>query len=104
MNLTDLKQILDTVGHPVAYSHFKEPPVLPYIAYLVSDSPNFTADDKVYQKIDNVQIELYSSKKDLQAEAKLEQVLLDNEIPWESTETFIESEQLFQKTYETRLI
>ena len=33
------------------------------------------ADNKVHIPIDNVQIELYTSKKDLDAEAKLEAVL-----------------------------
>ena len=109
MTLTELKKILDAAGYPVAYSHFtatstKPIPVPPYITYLVAYSANFMADGKVYKKIDNVQIELYTTKKDLVAEGKLETVLDDNEIPYETTETWIESEQLFQKIYETRLI
>ncbi|PEW54147.1 hypothetical protein CN448_32730, partial [Bacillus cereus] len=43
-------------------------------------------------------------KKDLVAEAKLEKVLDDHEIPYDSYGIFIESEKLFQKTYETRLL
>jgi hypothetical protein len=104
MTLTELKQILDTSGYPVAYSHFKEPPSLPYIVYLVSYSSNFFADNKVHRKIDNVQIELYTDKKDLNAENTLESVLDTHEIPYQTTESYIESEQLFQKLYELRLI
>jgi hypothetical protein len=104
MTLAELKTILNATGYPVAYSHFNEPTPLPYICYLVIDSSNFFADGKVYKKIDNVQIELYSDKKDLVAEAKLESILDENEIPYQTIEIFIESENLFQKIYETRLI
>lgn len=109
MNLVELKKILEAAGFPVAYSHFtktttKPIPDPPYICYLVSHSSNFIADNKVYQKIDNVQVELYTNKKDLAAEEKLEEVFEQNEIPYETTEIFIESEQLFQKLYEVRMI
>jgi len=109
MTLVELKKILDAAGYPVAYSHFtptpeKPVPSPPYICYLVDGNPNFIADNKVYHKISDVTIELYTNKKDLAAEAKLEAVLDTNEIPYEPYETFIESEQLFQRIYEVRLI
>lgn len=109
MTLAELKKILDAAGYPVAYSHFTATtnnpvPKPPYICYLVAYSSNFMADDKVYKKIDNAQIELYTTKKDLVAEEKLESGLDANEIPYDFTETFLESEQLFQKIYEVRLI
>ncbi|MEX0416528.1 hypothetical protein [Bacillus sp. C30] len=73
---------------------------------LVDGSPNMIADNKVHHKINDITIELYIIKKDLDlvAESKREQVLDDNEIPYESSEVFIDSEKLFRKIYETRLI
>jgi hypothetical protein len=103
MTLTELKQILEATGYPVAYSHFNSPQKPPFICYLVSNSSNFFADSKVYQKFDNIQIELYTSKKDLVAEGKLESILDTHEIPYETTEIFIETEKLFQKIYEVSL-
>ncbi|EEK89254.1 Prophage pi2 protein 38 [Bacillus cereus m1550] len=67
-------------------------------------SANLMADNKVYHKIDDANIELYTTKKDLVAEAKLEKVLDNHDIPYDSYETFIESEKMYQKIYETRLI
>lgn len=109
MRLEELKSILDTTGFPVAYSHFvetlkKSVPKPPYIIYLEVDSSNFKADNKVYSKGRNVHIELYTLKKDLGAEKKLEDVLDQNDIAYESDETYIESEKLFQKIYEVRVI
>jgi hypothetical protein len=104
MTLEELYNILKATGFPVAYLHFKEPQNPPFICYLVDNSQNFIADNKVYHKISDVSIELYTNKKDLATEEILETLLDQNEIPYVSDETFIESEQLFLKIYEVRLI
>jgi hypothetical protein len=103
MTLVELKQLLDTVGYPVAYSHFNNPPNPPYIVYLEAYSSNFMADDKVYKKIRNIQIELYTTKKDLNAEQKLENALDQHDIAYEKTETWIDSEKLYQILYEVSI-
>lgn len=104
MTLAELKKILGASGFPVAYSHFNSPQTPPFICYLVDSNSNFKADNKVYHKVTDVTIELYTSKKDLAAEAILENLLDQNEIPYEPYEVFIESEKLFQRIYEVRLI
>lgn len=109
MTLSDIYTILKATGYPVAYSHFTSTnntplPSPPYIVYLSAYSSNLKADNKVYKKIDNLQVELYTAKKDLTAEKKLEDLLDQNEIAYESTEAWIDSEKLFQKIYEVRLI
>lgn len=108
MNLIELKTMLEATGFPVAYSQFVETeneplPEPPFIVYLVAFSSHFMADNKVHIPIENVQIELYTNKKDLDAESNLETILNDNELPFATTETFIESEQVYQKIYEVRL-
>jgi hypothetical protein len=108
MKLEELKTILEATGFPVAYSHFTQTdnnplPFPPFIAYVVAYSANFVADNHVYKKGDVVQIELYTTLKDEEAEAAVEAVLNEAELPYESTETYIDSEQLYQKIYEVRL-
>lgn len=103
MTLVELKKLLNATGFPVAYSHFNEPKEPPFIAYLVTYSPNFHADNKTYHKIDSVDIELYTSIKDLQAERVLETLLDESELPYDPYEEYIESEKVFKKTYEVRL-
>lgn len=109
MKLAELYNLLKATSYPVAYSHFKTTedktiPDPPFIVYLVNADPNFIADNNVYHKISDVTIELYTNKKDLTAEEKLEFLLNENELPYTSDEVYIESEQLFQKLYEVRLI
>lgn len=109
LTLGELIKILEATGYPVAYSYFTATPSTPvpappYICFLVDGSANLMADNKVYHKINDLNIELYTTKKNLVAEAKLEQVLDDHDIPYESYGTFIESEKMYQKIYETRLM
>ena len=68
MTLEELNNILKETGYPVAYSHFKQRQTLPFITYLVEGTSNFFADDKVLLKVEQINIELYTSKKDLEAE------------------------------------
>jgi hypothetical protein len=104
MTLAELKQLLNQTGYPVAYSHFNSEVSAPFVTYLVAFSSNQYADNKVYAKIQNAQVELYTDYKDLAIESTLEDILDTNEIPYQTTETFIESQQLFQKIYEIGVI
>ena len=104
MTLEKLYSILKATGYPVAYSHFEVKTSLPFITYLVDGSSNMFADNKVYKKIENIKIELYTAEKNLEIEENLERLLDENEIAYETDETWIESEKLFQKIYEVELI
>ena len=73
------------------------------IGYLFQDPENQIVMDEVYEEIDNIQIELYTNKKDLVSEKKVKDVLNKYQLPYETTESFIETEKLFQKIYEVSL-
>jgi len=92
--------LLKSTGLPVAYHHFTSPPSPPYIVYLFAYSSNFGADNKVHSQADNYQVELYTKTKDPAAEALIEGLFDANEIYWDKTETYIESEGLYQILYE----
>lgn len=98
--MDELYSLLSNTGLPVSYRFFKNTPTLPYIIYLLSSSENFGADDKVYCKAGNYQVELYSEKKDKASEKKLEDIFDSNDIYWDKTETYIKSEGLYQVLYE----
>ena len=92
--------LLKTLNLPVAYHHFTSPPTPPYIVYLFSYSSNFGADNKVHSQADNYQVELYTKTKDPTSEALIEGLFDANEIYWDKTETYIDSEGLYQVLYE----
>lgn len=104
MTIRKIKKTLEKTGYPVAYYQFKKPPTIPFIAFLTAYSRNFAADGKVYKKINRLQIELYTEIKDPAAEERLETVLDEAELFYNKTETYIESENLFQIIYECEVI
>ncbi len=109
MTQQELYQALKSLGLPVAYSHFTETtgkpvPDPPFITYLATYSSDFQADNRNYKKIRNFQVELYTSKKDLAAEKLLEDLLDELELPYTESETYLESESLYQRIYDIQLI
>ena len=100
MDEAALFALLKTTNLPVAYHHFTSPPSPPYVVYLFSYNSNFGADNKVYDAQKNFQVELYTSKKDTASEKLIENLFDANDIYWEKTETYIDSEGLFQVLYE----
>ena len=93
--------ILEQIGLPFAYDHFAEgeSPDPPFICYLIPNSDNFSADGRVYYKINEIHIELYTDCKDLSAEQQVEAVLDEHGIFYEKTEVWIESENLYEVLY-----
>lgn len=105
MTLTELAQKLNSLGYPVAYSHFKTTQTPPFIVYLDQNSDNFSADNTIYHEVENVDIELYTIKKDLAAEKKIKDLLKENELPFETSPMiWIQSEGVFQKVFSIQLI
>ncbi|CDV96353.1 Hypothetical protein DPCES_5355 [Desulfitobacterium hafniense] len=99
MEQAELFSLLKSAGLPVAYHHFKKPPAPPYLVCLFAYSNNFGADNGVYSKANNYQVELYTTKKDPETENLVESALDAAEIYWEKSEAYIESEELFQVLY-----
>ena len=99
--MEELLQILSESQIPFAYHHFAEgeSPEPPFICYLLPGSNNFSADGKVYYKINEVHIELYTDLKDLAVEQQLEDVLDEHGIFYNKSETWIESEKLYEVLY-----
>ena len=101
MTIEQLAAMLQGTGISFAYDHFAEgeSPEPPFICYLTPGSDNFAADGQVYFKIDDYHIELYTDFKDLAVEAKLEEALDAASIFYNKSETWIESEKLYEVLY-----
>ena len=99
--MEELLQMLEEMGLPFAYHHFAEgeSPEPPFVCYLLSGSNNFSADGKVYYKINEVHIELYTDWKDLAVEQGVEAVLDEHGVFYNKSEVWIESEKLYEVLY-----
>ncbi len=93
--------MLEEMGLPFAYHHFAEgeSPETPFVCYLLPGSKNFGADGKVYYKINEVHIELYTDWKDLAVEQGVEAVLDGHGVFYNKSEVWIESEKLYEVLY-----
>ena len=85
-----------------AYHHFVEgeSPEPPFVVFLYPTSDNFSADGVVYKKINKLDVELYTDKKDIDLEDRVEAVLDSHGIFYEKSEVWIEKEKLYEVLYE----
>ena len=101
MTIENIVEMLQEMNIPFAYDHFSEgeSPEPPFICYLIPGSDNFAADGKVYFKMNEVRIEMYTDFKDISLESRVEDVLDRHEIFYNKSETWIQSEKLYEVMY-----
>ena len=101
MTIENLVEMLQELKIPFAYDHFAEgeSPEPPFICYLIPRSDNFAADGRVYFKLNEVRIEMYTDFKDISLESRVEDVLDRHEIFYNKSETWIQSEKLYEVMY-----
>ena len=106
MTYDDIVTMLEGAGLPLAYDHYAEgeSPDPPFLIFLFPSSDNFSADGKVYQKIDSLHVELYTDRKDPVLESNVEKVLDDHDIFYNKTEVWIPEERLYEVLYSTEVI
>lgn len=100
--MDELVKIIEEMGIPFAYDHFAEgeSPAPPFLCYLLPGSDNFAADGRVYYKMSEVRIELYTDFKDVALEEKVTAVLDNHGIFYEQSEVWIEEEKLYEVAFE----
>lgn len=98
--------MLEEAGLPLAYDHFAEgeSPEPPFLVFLFPGTDNVFADDTVYHKVDDLNIELYTDRKDLETENRIEDILTAHELPYEKSEAWIETEKMYEVLYQTQMI
>lgn len=102
MTVKDAAAMVAELGLPYAYHHFAEgeSPEPPFVVYLFPGSDNFAADGKVYFKANELDVELYTDKKDPALEDRLEHILDDHGLFYQKHESWIESEKMYEVLYE----
>lgn len=106
MTFEETKAMIEETGLPVAYDHFAEgeSPDPPFICFLFPGSDNLFADNTVFQKIDELNVELYTDRKDPDMETRIEDILNSHELPFEKSEVWIADERMYEVLYQTQII
>lgn len=102
MTHQEVMTMLVEMNLPYAYDHFVEgeSPDPPFLVFLYPGSNHFAADGKVYFKVNRLNIELYTDKKDVELEETVEAVLDRHGIFYGKSEVWIESENLYEVLYQ----
>jgi len=105
MTKAEIPQMLKEIGLPFAYDHFAEGERVrpPFLVYLYPQAANFSADGIAYYKKDHLSIEVYTDKKDIQLEERVEAVFDKYGFFYSKSEIWISSEKLYEVLYETEV-
>ena len=105
MKYEDVMAMLTECNLPFAYDHFAEgeSPDPPFLVFLFPGTDNMFADNQVYYKVNQLNIELYTDKKDPVIENQIEDVLAAREVAYEKMETWIDSEKMYEVLYQTEI-
>lgn len=106
MQIKEFKELLESTNLPVAYWSFPEgnAPELPYIVYLINGNNDYYAEQQNYVDIGEVDVEFYSSYKDFQTEGIIERLFKENNIKYNKTSQYLESENMWETLYELEII
>ncbi len=101
MDHNEILAMLDEMDIPYAYDHFAEgeSPQPPFICFLYPDVDMFSADNVVYFSSNVLNLELYTDYKSIDLEKRIEEILTEHELYYEKTETWIDSEKLYEVLY-----
>ena len=102
MNYQEIKEMIAEMGLPFAYHHFAEGegPKPPFLIFLSPGENTFSADNIMYYSFKKLDIELYTDEKSPETEERVEEVLLQHNIFYNKTETWIASEEMYEVLYE----
>lgn len=102
MTKADVLTMLKKIGIPIAYDHFAEgeSPKPPFCVYLYPKADNFAADGVAFYKQDILHVEVYTNKKDVSLEDKIEAVFDEYGLFYAKSEVWIQSEKLYEVLYQ----
>lgn len=103
MTHKEIYDLLVTLNIPVAYDHFvsdKEVSI-PFIVYREQGVDTFKADSTTYYRPKDYEIELVTEKKEVELQNELEELLINNKIPFDTTdEVWDQDERIYHNFYE----
>ena len=106
MTYKEVDTLMASFELPYSYYQFTEdtaqPP--PFLCFYYPDGNDFLADNKNYQRIRPLTIELYTDDKNIDLENRIESVLSAHDLAYHRSETYIGSEKLYLVAYETEIV
>lgn len=99
MTLEELKTRCENADCKYAYGLFKKPVEPPHLVAICRDTDNFMADNRVYLKDTQMQLDYTYINKDIEMQNKIENEIL-GDVAWNKTEeTYLSDEDVWQVSY-----
>lgn len=99
MTLADIKNRCDENKIKYQYGFVEDNTSPPYVCAVIDDSNNFVADNKVYKKIQLVELYYTYKVKNLEMEALIEDTILDGVVWRKSNEVYFYDNNVWQIIY-----
>ena len=106
MTIKQINDMVQEIGIPFTYYEFPEGTAQapPYVVWFLSNDNDFKADNTNYCDIEQLNIELYTTEKDFDLEAQVEQVLKSHDLASRKESAFVDSEKMQQTSWEMEVI
>lgn len=106
MTYKEIASMIESIGLPYAYYQFSEDTAEapPFVVFFYSHTADQYADDLNYQRIEQLNVELYTSEKDFEIEARIEKLLNDHGLTYYREENYLDSEKMYQIAYEMEVM
>lgn len=105
MTTQQVAAMVESIGLPCAYHHFKKTDKKPpFVLFYYDRSQDFAADDKNYLKVNSLTIELCIDDRDFDLERRIENILTQNGLVYSRTETYLDSERMYVVAFLTSVI
>ena len=102
--LAELGQALNAL-YPTRYLKFNRKADDQFIVYTDEGQEDFFADGENYVEVTTVDIDFYSTTKDIQAERRIKELLRNNKLPYDvSNTTYLNNEDLYLITFTIDLV
>ena len=102
MSYEEIAEMMQEIGLSFVYHHFAEgeSPNPSFVLFLSPKENTFGADNLMYISFKTLHIELYTDTKSPETEERVEEILYQHNIYYTKSETWIESEKLYEVLYE----
>ena len=106
MTQKEIATMVRTIGLPFAYYQFTEDTAVPppFVCFYLESSDDAFADNSNYQRIETLNIELYSDEKDYDNEAAIEAVLFNTGLTFARNEAYIGDQKMYMVTYQSEVL
>ena len=106
MTYKEIATMVSSIDLPFSYYQFPKgtDQAPPFVVFFYSQTDDLYADESNYQRIVQLNIELYTREKDFEKEAAVEGILQNSGLSYYKEENYIDSEKMYQIAYEMEVI